>query len=229
MKNYVVAARHPWNRSAFVRRTPHLPGTWHLIERREDLTEARLRDIQPRYVFFPHWSWEVPEAIWRNWECVCFHMADVPYGRGGSPLQNLIVRGHRSTMLTALRMERELDAGPVYLKRPLDLSGRAQAIFERAAEMVYDLAEDIVVREPTPVQQSGEPVVFRRRTPQQSALPADAPAEGLYDHIRMLDAEGYPPAFLDFGGWRLEFSEAEMTADQVTARVVFRRLRGEKE
>ncbi len=27
-----------------------------------------------------------------KFECVCFHMTDVPYGRGGSPLQNLIIR-----------------------------------------------------------------------------------------------------------------------------------------
>lgn len=30
---------------------------------------------------------------------------------GGAPLQNLIQRGHRDTMLTALRMVREMDAG----------------------------------------------------------------------------------------------------------------------
>jgi len=37
-------------------------------------------------------------------------MTDVPYGRGGSPLQNLIVRGHTETKLTALRCVRDLDA-----------------------------------------------------------------------------------------------------------------------
>ncbi len=37
------------------------------------------------------------------------HMTDVPYGRGGSPLQNLIARGHTSTKLTAMRMTAEVD------------------------------------------------------------------------------------------------------------------------
>jgi hypothetical protein len=51
----------------------------------------------------PHWSHLIPESIWGPCPTVIFHMTDLPYGRGGSPLQNLIQRGHSSTMLTALR------------------------------------------------------------------------------------------------------------------------------
>ena len=46
-------------------------------------------------------------------------MTDLPYGRGGSPLQNLIVRGHKHTMISAIKCVKELDAGPIYLKKPL--------------------------------------------------------------------------------------------------------------
>ncbi len=56
-------------------------------------------------------------------------MTDLPYGRGGSPLQNLIQRGHTSTMLTALRCGAGLDTGDVYLKQPLSLHGSAEEIF----------------------------------------------------------------------------------------------------
>ena len=76
-----------------------------------------VRSLKPRYVFFPHWSWKVPDDILGATECVCFHMTDVPFGRGGSPLQNLIVRGHTETRVSALRMVSEPDAGPVYMKR----------------------------------------------------------------------------------------------------------------
>ena len=57
----------------------------------EDLTPERLASLDPRYVFFLHWSWKIPAEIHTRFECVIFHMSDVPYGRGGSPLQNLIV------------------------------------------------------------------------------------------------------------------------------------------
>jgi methionyl-tRNA formyltransferase len=151
-------------------------------------------------------------------------MTDVPYGRGGSPLQNLILRGHKSTVVSALRMIEELDAGPVYAKLPLSLDGSAEEIYGRAADLVYDLISEIVLRNPTPVAQAGEPTVFARRTPEQSLLPSEGTPPQAYDFIRMLDASTYPRAYLQHGSLRMEFSQAHLISDEeVVARVVIRR------
>lgn len=219
---YLVAAVKPWNLDAFARRTPGLPGEWHLASEPGALTAERVRALAPRYVFFPHWSWRVPDEVLAAAECVCFHMTDVPYGRGGSPLQNLIARGHRETRLSALRMVAEFDAGPVYMKRPLSLDGRAQEIFERAAELCFDMMAEIAATEPEPEPQRGTPVVFPRRRPDQSALPADGDLGALHDHIRMLDADTYPAAFLDHGAFRIEFRHAEAEDGRIEARVTIR-------
>ncbi len=61
----------------------------------KDLEVSKLLEFSPRYIFFPHWSWIIPKEIYEKFECVIFHMTDLPFGRGGSPLQNLIVRGHK--------------------------------------------------------------------------------------------------------------------------------------
>ena len=221
--SYVVCAVKPWNHRAFVRRTPELPGAWHLVQSPSDFTLASLEKISPRYIFFPHWSWRVPTNILQRFVCICFHMTDLPYGRGGSPLQNLIIRGHETTTLTALRMVEELDAGPVYLKRPLSLEGRAEEIFGRAADLTYDMIGDIIERDISPVPQEGEPVVFARREPQQSVLPRDGTPSSLYDFIRMLDAPTYPKAFIDWGQWRIEFDRANAAPDSVEVRALIRR------
>jgi methionyl-tRNA formyltransferase len=221
---YIVAATKPWNASAFQRRTVGMAGKWHFIARPDELTAATIENLSPRYIFFPHWSWRVPREIFERFECVCFHMTDLPYGRGGSPLQNLIVRGHTSTMLTALRMVEELDAGPVYLKRPLSLAGRAEEIFKRAAELTYDLIAEIISTQPRPVPQQGEVVLFRRRSPDQSRIPQNMPINSLYDFIRMLDAPSYPKAFMELGELRLEFDHARLAAsDVIEARVSIRK------
>jgi methionyl-tRNA formyltransferase len=220
---YLVATVKPWNVEAFQRRSAAFPGEFTLVTRKEDLTSELVAKLEPRYIFFPHWSWLVPRAVLEAAECVCFHMTDVPYGRGGSPLQNLIARGHETTMLSALRMVEELDAGPIYGKRPLDLSGSAQEIFERAAELVYDLVDWMVRTEPNPEPQVGDVVRFRRRTPAMSALPVGGTERRLYDHIRMLDADTYPRAFLHHGEWQLIFSEASLVEDGITARVHIKR------
>ena len=154
MTNYVVATIKPWNIEAYHRRVQNISGQWHLIESRGELTLDKLKAIGPRYVFFPHWSWRVPEEILAAFECVCFHMTDVPYGRGGSPLQNLIVRGHRDTKVSALRMVAEMDAGPVYTKRPLSLEGCAEEIFQRLANVTFDIIGTMVASEPIPIPQS---------------------------------------------------------------------------
>jgi methionyl-tRNA formyltransferase len=220
---YVVATVKPWNIAAFYRRCTKLTGRWELIQSKETLTLDRLREMKPKYIFFPHWSWHVPAKILEEFPCIGFHESDVPYGRGGSPLQNLIVRGHKTTKMTALRMVEELDAGPVYLKRPLSLEGRAEEIFERAADLVYDMIGEIIMDNIVPVPQQGEAVVFDRRTPNESALPQHGSASALFDFIRMLDAPTYPKAFVDCGEWRIEFDRARVEQDSVEARVVIRK------
>ena len=52
-----------------------------------------------------------------------FIWTDLPYGRGGTPLQNLILRGHQNTKLSAFKLVDEMDAGPIYLKADLFFRG----------------------------------------------------------------------------------------------------------
>jgi methionyl-tRNA formyltransferase len=120
---YLVAGCKPWTRAVFDSVLWHYPGEWHFISERRELTVESVTALDPRYIFFLHWSWKVPDELIESRECVCFHMTDVPFGRGGSPLQNLIARGIRHTRLSALRMTGEIDAGPVYYKRELCLEG----------------------------------------------------------------------------------------------------------
>ena len=175
--------------------------------------------MAPRYVFVLHWSWRIPASIVEAYRCVGFHMTDLPYGRGGTPLQNLIARGHRETILTAFRMVDELDAGPIYLKEKLSLEGSAEEILIRATRLSARLIERMIAEPPTPVPQCGEPVIFTRRTPAQSRIPSAASLDALYDFVRMLDAETYPRAFLEHGGFRYEFGAADLHDGRIEARV----------
>jgi methionyl-tRNA formyltransferase len=190
-----------------------------LIEERAGFTVEVLERIAPRFVFLPHWSYLIPPEIHERFECVIFHMTDLPFGRGGSPLQNLISRGIYETKVSALRCVRELDAGPIYLKRPLSLHGNAEEIFLRGAELVREMIVDIVRTTPEPQPQQGEVVSFSRRRPEQSDIAALTDLRQVYDYIRMLDADGYPPAFIEVGGLRLEFSRAALKEGEIVADV----------
>jgi methionyl-tRNA formyltransferase len=147
-------------------------------------------------------------------------MTDLPYGRGGSPLQNLIVRGHKTTKLTAFRMTEDFDAGPVYLKEELTLSGSATEIFTRASSLAAQMILTIIEQHPSPQPQTGEIISFRRRKPEESRIPEEALLDTVYDYIRMLDGEGYPRAFIETGGLRYEFCNAHQEDGKIHADVI---------
>jgi methionyl-tRNA formyltransferase len=216
--HYIVAGSRPWNLKLFAKQIEGLSESWTFASTSEELSFLLTKHPKPRYIFFLHWSNRVPDDWLEKYECVCFHMTDLPYGRGGSPLQNLIERGQRETMLTALRMVHEMDAGPVYAKRPLSLEGNAEEIYLRAGRLSFAMISNIISNQILPKDQIGEPVNFKRRTPEQSQVPVDLhDLMPLHDFIRMLDAEGYPQAFIDHGEFRIHFSRAALYDGRIVA------------
>ena len=180
------------------------------IDNKECITHDYLNKLQPEWVFFPHWSYIIPAEVYENMNCVIFHMTDLPFGRGGSPLQNLIARGIYETKLSALKCTAQLDAGDIYIKQPLSLWGTAEEIYLRAAELTKEMIIQIVKEKPQLHKQQGEPVVFRRRKPSEGDIGKLKYLSEVFDYIRMLDADTYPPAFLDKNNLHIEFTRASL-------------------
>lgn len=223
MPNIVIATSKNWypHLKSDVEKALNCKITW--IDQKQELTLNALEQQKPDYIFFPHWSYLIPEEIFTQFECIIFHMTDVPFGRGGSPMQNLIARGIYETQLTALKCAKALDAGPVYLKRALSLHGNAEEIFYRANRMMVDMVVNIVTKKIIPQPQKGEVVNFKRRTKDEGNILCLESLDKIYDYIRMLDAEGYPKAFLEFGDYRIEFSRANFKKDKIIADVEIRK------
>ena len=215
---YLVAAVGEWNRKLFQSNTKSDKAKWDYVSSPEELKNY-LSENNPNYIFFPHWRWIVPPEVVNKYNCVCFHMTDLPFGRGGSPLQNLIIRGYKETVLTAVKMDEGLDTGPIYFKEPLNLDGTAQEIYIRATELIWPLIRKILDEKPIPEPQVGESVVFKRRLPVESELPDLDSLEKIYDFIRMLDAPGYPHVFLEIGMYKINFTKASLSNAELTAKV----------
>jgi len=215
----VLATSRPWNKGMVERLIARTGRDFVLISSPTDLTAKQLLLINPEFVFFPHWSHRIDASVFNQFDCVIFHMTDLPFGRGGSPLQNLIVRGIYETRISALRCVEEMDAGPIYLKRPFSLYGSAEEIFLRASDVIEGMIVEILENMPDPVPQEGVPTVFKRRRPEDGNLAATQSLGQAFDLIRMLDAEGYPNAFLNLGPFKIEFTRASRKNDQVLADV----------
>lgn len=223
--SYVIATSREWNNSMARSVSEKTGADCHLITKKSELTLETLSEIGPRIIFFPHWSYMIPAEVFQSYACIVFHMTDLPYGRGGSPLQNLIIRGMESTRISALKVVSELDAGPIYMKEDLSLSGTAEEIFLRASGIIEGMILSLIAHCPEPFPQSGEPVLFKRRRPDESNLADFHPQDlkGIYDFIRMLDAPGYPRAFLDLGDFRISFEKPHITGTGIEGRFVVTR------
>lgn len=180
------------------------------ISDKNRVTFSYLSRLKPQYVFFPHWSDYIPADVYDNFACIIFHMTELPFGRGGSPLQNLIVRGFTETKLSAIRCVEQLDAGDIFLQEKLSLMGTAEEIFLRATDLMREMMVKIILNHPEPCAQQGEPVIFKRRKPEDGDIASLSELGKVYDYIRMLDAEGYPRAFLDIGKIHFEFERASL-------------------
>jgi methionyl-tRNA formyltransferase len=215
----IIVSEKIWNKGLIESLQKDAGAAWKLIDNKEDFTFENLSALHPGKIFIPHWSYIIPEDIYSNFECIVFHMTDLPFGRGGSPLQNLIVRGFTTTKISALRVVKELDAGDIYLKQELSLDGNAAAIFERANAVIEKMIRTIATVQIVPQPQSGEVVHFKRRKPGESDISGISEIEKIYDHIRMLDAESYPKAFVEQGDITFEFSNAVLKDNEIIAHV----------
>jgi len=90
-ENVIIATIKSWNIKNAEKLGENLKERYNLLilTQKNDLTYENLNKIKPIFMFFPHWSWKIPREIYENFDCVGFHMTDLPYDRGGSPIQNL--------------------------------------------------------------------------------------------------------------------------------------------
>jgi len=219
-KSIIIATVKTWNISNALNLKSRLKNRYHIviITKKDRLNYDAVKKINPEYIFFPHWSWIIPMNVHKNFKCIGFHMTDLPFGRGGSPLQNLIVRRIYRTKISAISITSGIDSGPVYLKKPLSLSGSAQDIFKNASRTVFgQMIPQILKGGLVPRRQKGKVVRFARRTHSQGSIFDLRSMADVYDYIRMLDAQGYPPAFIETRFLKIEFSNACLKKGHIVA------------
>jgi methionyl-tRNA formyltransferase len=225
-ENILVLSRRKYDYINFHELTLNFPEyEFLLIRNKEELNDVDLTQLNPKFIFVTNWSWIIREEITEKYKTILFHMTDLPYGRGGSPLQNLITLGNSETKISAVEMSNLIDAGRIFFKETLDLKGSAQEIYERASKIIYALMIPRLLNEEIiPISQTGKIVEFKRRSPKESYIDCDIDdIRKLYDFVRMLDAEEYPKAYINHGNYRIEFFNSRLEDDTLLCEVKVRK------
>jgi methionyl-tRNA formyltransferase len=187
-----------------------------LLNSPKKLTFSFVKKLNPEFIFFPDWSWIIPEKITSNYKCVCFHESNLPKFRGGSPLQNQIIRGVEKTKTTAFIMNEGLDEGEIILQKELSLKGSIDEIFKRMIINDYTMIKKIIEGKYKLKKQKGKPTKFKRRSEDQSELMnLDYSKKYLYNFIRMLD-DPYPNAFIRIGKRKIIFKSVEFNGNTLS-------------
>ena len=67
----------------------------------------------------------------------------MPYGRGGSPIQNLIKRGFSNSPIYALKANNKLDSGKIIMSDNISLNGKLDDIFFRMSDKTFKIIKKI--------------------------------------------------------------------------------------
>lgn len=186
-----------------------------LLTNPNKLTYNYIKKINPKLIFFPDWSWIVSDKIIDNFKCICFHESNLPKFRGGSPIQNQIIRGIEKTKSTAFIMTKKLDQGDILLQKDLSLKGSMEDIFARMLKNDYEMIIKIIKGQYRIRKQSGKPSIYKRRKPAESELKhLNYSKQYLYNFIRML-VDPYPNAFLYVGKQKIVFKSAKYNRKKI--------------
>jgi methionyl-tRNA formyltransferase len=191
-----------------------------IIRNNSDLSLDFLEEHKPDFIMFPHWSFKVDEKIIDKYKCICFHSSPLPYGRGGSPIQNMILKGHNETEVCSLLMEKEFDSGPIFLRTKISLEGRLEEILIRVYSAIADQIKNFIAKDLKPEKQKGDVTIFKRL--KDNRIDLNQSIEEIYNKIRMLDSVLYPNAFIDLDDKKIEFFNVTKNDEIITAQVVIR-------
>jgi len=175
----------------------------------------------PKRIYFPFWSWKVPCSIIEQCECIGFHSAPLPKGRGGSPIQNMIRLGYDTTEVCMFNMTPKFDDGKILCSQTVSLKGNLSNIVADISDIIFNMItnyeNDWITCSGFGSSYDNVPDTFSRIT--ENRLPETDTLKQLCDEIRMRDEDNHPKAFRWHGKYKVDFTNAQLSDNKITAKV----------
>jgi methionyl-tRNA formyltransferase len=126
--------------------------------------------------------------------CINVHGSLLPKWRGAAPVQRSIEAGEQETGVTIMRIDRQLDHGPMFAKGVIavDDDERTPAWFERLSIVGGDLLVEVVDQiergEAREVEQDHEAATYAKKIEKEEGrIRWSEPSKALYDRFRAFD------------------------------------------
>ena len=213
--SYVIITKKLWDKNNFKNLNKE-------IKVFQKIYKYKINKINPKIIFFIHWSKLIPKDIYDKYICIQFHLANLPKGRGGSPIQNQILKNIKKTKISAFKVEKELDSGPICIKQDFFLNGNAESILKKMEIKSINIIKKLIKKKKIKFKkQIGKPSFFKRRKPKESEINLSKirTMNKMYDFLRMLDAPDYTNAFIKLKGFKITFNDIKKKHNIINAKV----------
>lgn len=186
-----------------------------LILKEKKINLTKINKFNPEFILFYGWSWMVPKSLIKKYKCIMLHPSKLPKFKGGSPLQNQIIRNIKKSHITLFRMNEKIDGGNIILSKKISLSGNINKIFARMTRIGFDLTKKMLNSKYKDKKQTKSNVkIYKRLLPKDSEITVNdlltKNSNYLFNKIRML-GDPYPNAFIKLkDGKKLLIKEAKL-------------------
>ena len=136
------------------------------------------------------------------------HASILPKYRGAAPMQRAVEAGEPMTGVTIMRVEEELDSGPVYAidKVPIGPDERLPSLSARLAEVGADALLRVLANPGTPTPQDHSRATHAPKVEKQEGrITFDEPVAAIYNKFRAFDP--WPGVFFESGGETIKIVE----------------------
>lgn len=142
----------------------------------------------------------------RNKYNIVVHESDLPRGKGWAPFFWQVLEGKSEIVFTMFEAAPGVDAGDIYMKRSLALTGLElnPELRHKQAELTIQMCTDFIASMSDylpPRPQKGGESFYSKRNPQDSQLDLDKTIREQFNLLRISNNDDYP-AFIDYGGKR---------------------------
>lgn len=120
-------------------------------------------------VIFPEDFLQIPK-----FGAINIHPSLLPKYRGSSPIQNAILNGEKTTGVTIIKMDGQVDHGPILYQIKLEIldsdtfENLAKKLFEKAVKALPETISNYVANTITPTQQDHSKATFTQRLTRQN-------------------------------------------------------------
>lgn len=168
----------------------------------------KIKKTSPNIILFYGWSWIIKSSIYKNYNCLMLHPSKLPKYRGGSPIQNQIINGVKSSAVTIFKVNEIIDGGDILFQKKLSLDGTLEDIFKRIIKLGIEGTNNILFNKKLKIKKQNhkKSTFYKRRKPSQSEITASELKNKskfyLINKLRMLSYP-YPNPYIKYNGKKI--------------------------